>query len=284
MITFPKFKIIYLEVLLLKTCKAKPKVKTGMAIGKCSTACIKELSKFITQTKEWNLVQALIEHGTVPDVKCIEIAMAHCSNEDNALYLIKQVEKAQHSICYDTLLSLAIDKRWNNNFVSHCLKNGAKIAAKQVWTVLLWKNSPEKDNLLKLMVSQDKAMDVRNKKGQLPLEFLLQEGRSNTALTLLEFNLDTSKIDMIKTIQTLKKYDADKNPIRILCRIIENKKTNHDLLKEELTKALMYAFKNSRYEVAAVLIEYGADIKSCVDESTTIIHVATDIVLRTSGK
>ena len=284
MITLPKFKLIYLEVLLLETCKAKPKLKTGMAIGKCSTACVKELSKFITQTKEWKLVQALIEHGTVPDVRCIEIAMTHCSSEDDALYLIKQVEKAQHSICYNTLLSSAVDKRWNNNFVSHCLQYGAKLAAKQIWTVLLWKNSPEKDNLLKLMVSQDIAMDVRNKKGQLPLESLLQEGRSNTALTLLEFNLDTSMIDIIKTIQTLKKYSADKHPIKILCRIIENKKINPDLLKEELTEALMYAFKNSRYEVAAVLIDYGADIKSCVDESTTIVHVATDIVLRTSGK
>ena len=283
MITLPKFKVIYLEVLLLETCKAKPNLKAGMAIGKCSTACIKELSKFILQTKEWKLVQALIDHGTVPDVRCIKVAMEHCS-EDNALYLIKQVEKAKHSICYVTLLSLAIGKKWNNNFVNHCLKHDAKFAAKDIWNVLQWGNSPEKDNLLKLMASQDGAMNVRNKKGQSPLEFLLEQGRSNTALTLLEFSLDTSEIDVIKTIGTLKKYKAENNPTKILCRIIENKKTHPDLLKEELTEALIYAVKNSRYEVAAVLIDYGADIKSCVDESTTIVHVATNIVLQTDGK
>ena len=254
-----------------------------MAIGKCSTACIKELSKFILQTKEWKLVQALIEHGTVPDVRCTEVAMEHCS-EDKALYLIKQVEKAKHSICYVTLLSSAIGKKWNDNFVRHCLKHGAKFAAKNIWTILQWGNCPEKDNLLKLMAPQDEDMNVRNKKGQLPLEFLLEQGRSNTALTLLEFSLDTSEIDIIETIGKLKKYKAENHPIKILCKIIKNKKIHPDILKEELTKALVYAFKNSRYEVAAVLIDHGADIKSCVDESTTLVHVATNVVLHTEGK
>lgn len=283
LITFPKFKVMYLEVLLLCQCKAAPNINAGMAINKCSTVCIKELSKLMIQIKEWELVEALIEHGTVPDIKCIEIAMEQY-NEDRTLYVIQHIEKAEHNICYVSLLSLAIRKEWNDKFVSHCLKQGAKFAAKDIWTVLQWKNSPAKDNLLKLMVSQDGAMDIQNNKGQLPLDFLLEQGRSNSALTLLEFNLDTSKINIIETIKKLKKYSPDKHPIKILSKIIENKKTDPDLLKQELTDALKYAFENNKYNVAAVLIEHGADINTCVDESTTVVHVATKIALHADGK
>ena len=260
-----------------------PNLKTGMAINKCSTACIKEFSKFMIQTKEWELVEALIEHGTVLDIGCIKTAMEWYT-EDNALYLMQQVEKiGNHQICYNSFLSSAICKQWNDKFVSHCLKQGAQFTAKQLWSVLQWKNSPAKDKLLKLMVSQDGLINVRNK-GQLPLEFLLEQGRYKGALTLLEFNIDTSGIDIIKTIIVLKKYTADKHPIEILCKIIENKKNNPDVLKQELTAALKYAYENDRYEEAAVLIDQGADIYSCVEESTTVVHIATKIVLHVNGK
>ena len=237
------------------------------------------------QTKlEWKLVEALIKHGTIPDVECIEIAMERYT-EDRTFYLMQQVEKqGNQNICYDSHLSLAICKKWNDKFVSHCLKQGAQFTAKNVWTVLQWKNSHAKDNLLKLMVSQDGVMDVRNYKEQLPLEFLLEQGRYKGALTLLEFNIDTSGIDIVKIIKILKTYTADKNPTEILCKIIKNKKNDPDVLKQELTAALKYAYENNRYDVAAMLTNHGANISSCVEESTTVVHVATKIVLHVDGK
>ena len=281
----PEFKTIYLEVLLLRKCKTMPNLKTGMAINKCSTACIKELSKLMVQSKEWELVEALIKHGTIPDVGCIETAMEQYT-EDNALYLMQQVEKIDnHNICYNSFLSSAINKQWIDKFVGHCLKQGAQFTTEHVWTVLQqWKNCPEKDKLLKLMVSQGELMNMKNDKlQQLPLEFLLEQGRYKVALTLLEFNIDTSKIDIIKTINILKKCTADKHPIEMLCKVIENKK-NDPVLKVELTAALKYAYENDRYVEAAVLIDHGADISSCVEKSTTVVHVAAKIVLHVDGK
>ena len=216
------------------------------------------------KTKEWELVEALIKHGTIPDIGCIETAMKWYT-ENNALYLMQQVEKiGNHNICYNNFLSSAICKQWNDKFVSHCLKQGAQFTDKHVWTVLQWKSCPEKDivKLLKLMVSQGESLNMRNDKGQLPLEFLLEQGKYEGALTLLEFNLDTSEIDIIKTIIILNKCTADKHPIEILCKIIENKKNDPDVLKVELTAALKYAYKNERYAEAAVLIDHGAGINS----------------------
>ena len=280
-----KLEVIYLEILLLRKCKALPNLKTGMAIDKCSTACIKKLSKLMKQTNlEWKLVEALIKHGTIPDVGCIEIAMERYT-EDRTFYLMQQVEKqGNQNICYDSHLSLAICKKWNDKFVSHCLKQGAQFTANNVWTVLQWKNSPAKDNLLKLMVSQDGVMDMQNGKGQLPLEFLLEQGKYQGALKLLEFNIDTSGIDIIKIVKILRKCTADKRPTEILSKVIQNKKNDPDILKQELTAALKYTYENNRYHEVAVLIDYGADISSCVEESTTIVHVATKIVLHVDGK
>lgn len=286
LVTFPddEFKAIHLEILFLEKCKARPNLKTGMALNKCSTACIKKLSKIMLQTKEWKLVETLIAHGTVPDLKCIENAIEKY-DEDKALFLTQEVEKDKHNnICYDHLLSMAIDKKWHDKFVQHCLKQGGKFAPKDVWGILHWKNDPVKDILLKQMVSQDGAMDVQNQKGQIPLHFLLEQGMFTCALTLLKFKIDTSKINMIEIIKTLKKHNANKHPIiTMLCEIIKNKKTSPDLLEEELTFAFRYAFNDERYEMAVVLIDYGADINSCVDDSTTIVHVATEIVLHVKG-
>lgn len=282
LITFPEFTALHLEVLLLHQCKALPGLKTGMAVNKCSTACIKELSKLMMQTKEWKLVKTLIEHGTVPDIKCIEIAIEQYG-EERTLYLTHQVEKANHNICYDSLLSLAVCKKWNDKFVHHCLKQGAKFNPRDVWSVLKWTNDCRKQNLLKLMVSQDGAMDVQNDKEQLPLDFLLEQGMFNGALTLLELKIDTGKIDIIKTIKTLKKYNKSGHLIiKILNGIIENKK-NAPNLTQDLTLALKYALANSMYDVAAILINHGADIKACVDKSTTVVHIATKIVLHVDG-
>ena len=255
----PEFKTIYLEVLLLHKCKTIPNMKTGMAINKCSTACIKDLSKLMMQTTEWELIETLIKHGTIPDVRCIKTAMEQYT-EDSALYLMQQVEKiGNHNICYNSFLSSAICKQWNDKFVSHCLKQGAQFTAKHVWTVLEGKNCPEKDKLLKLMVSQSELMNTRNDKGQLLLEFLLEQGMFKGALTLLGFKIDTSGIDIIKIIKILRKFTADKHPIEILSNIIKNKKNFPDV---ELTAALKYAYENESYAEAAVLIDHGADINS----------------------
>ena len=282
-ITLPVFTVTHLEVLLLPKCKALPKLVTGMAMNKCSTACIKNLSQVMMQTG-WKLVEALIQHGTVPDIRCIEVATEKYG-EDRTLYLTQCIEeKTKHNnICYDSLLSKAICKKWNDRFVHHCLKQGAKFAAKDVWTVLKWTHDSRKYNLLKLIVSQDGAMDVQNDKGQLPLDFLLEQGMFKGALTLLEFKIDCSGIDIVKTMKFLKKYDANRHPIiEILGGIIANKKQPPDLLKQELTSALKYAFTNGRYDMAGMLINHEADISSCVEKSTTV-HVATKIALHVDG-
>ena len=283
LITLREFRVIHLEVLLLP--KALPKLKTGMAINKCSTACIKNLSEIMMQTG-WKLVKALIKHGTVPDIKCIEVAIEKY-DEDRTLYLTQCIEeKTKHNdICYNNLLSKAIIcKKWNDRFVHHCLKQGAKFAAEDVWTVLKWPNDSRKYNLLKLIVSQDGAMDIQNDKGQLPLDFLLEQEMFKVALILLEFKIDTSGIDIIKTIKLVKMYDANRHPIfKILNGIIENKKQPPDLLKQELINALKYAVTKKRFDVAAMLIDHGVDISSCIEKSTTVVHVATKIALHVNG-
>ena len=283
LITFPEFRVVQLEVLLLCKCKALPNLKTGMAINKCSTACIKELSKLMEQNMEWKLVETLIEHGTVPDIKCIDIAVEK-HDEHKTFFLIQQIEKTtQNKVCYDNLLSIAVHKKWSDRFVDYCLKKGSKFAAKDIWTVLRWADDSTKRNLLKLMMSQDGAMDIQNSKGQLPLDFLLEQGMFNGALTLLKLNLDTSGIEIIKTIKTLKKYDVNKYPIiTILDKVIENK-INAPGHKQELNSALIYTFTNNQYDIAFVLIDRGADINTCVDKSTTVVHVATKIVLHLDG-
>ena len=127
LITLHEFRVIHLEVLLLPKCKAVPKLKTGIAINKCSTACIKNLSEIMMQTG-WKLVEALIEHGTVPDIKCIEVATEKYG-EDRTLYLTQCIEeKTKHNnICYNSLLSKAIRKKWNDRFVHHWLRTRCKI-------------------------------------------------------------------------------------------------------------------------------------------------------------
>ena len=282
LITFPEFKILHLEVLLLK-CKALPDIQTGMAKNKCSTTCIKELSKLMMHMK-WKLVETLIEHGTLPDINCVDIAATQYG-EDRAFYLIQCIEKVKNNkICYDNFLSMAIHKNWSDRFMHHCLEQGAKFTAKDIWTVLQWADDATKRNLLISMVSQNRAMDVQNDKGQFPLDVLLEQGMFNSALALLELNLDTSGIDIIKTIQVLKKYDVKKYPIiKILDGIIKNKKSTPDH-KQELNSALRHAFKNNQYDIALVLINHGAGINSCVDKSTTVVHVATKIVLHLDGK
>ena len=282
LITFPEFKVLHLEVLLLNRCKTLPDIKTGMAKNKCSTACIKELSKPMMCMK-WKLVETLIEHGTVPDINCIYIAATQYG-EDRAFFLIQCIEKVKdNKICYDNFLSMAIHKKWSDRFIRHCLERGAKFAAKDIWTVLQWPDDATKHNLLILMASQNGAMDVQNDEGQFPLDVLLQQEMFNNALTLLEFNLDTSRIDIIKKIEALKKYDDKKYPIiEILDRIIKNRK-NAPGHKQELDSALQYAFTNNQYDVVLVLINHGADINACVDKSTTVVHVATKIVLHLDG-
>ena len=230
-------------------------------------------------------MEALVEHGTVPDIKCIEVATEKYG-EDRTLFLTHCIEeKTKHNnIRYNGLLSKAICKKWNDRFVRHCLKQGAKFAEEDVWTVLKWPNDSRKYDLLKLIVSQDGAMDIQNDKGQRPLDFLLEQGMFTVALNLLEFKIDTSGIDIIKTIKSVKKYDANKHPIfKILYGIIENKKQPPEILIQELTSALKYAFTNKRYDVAVMLIDHGADISSCVEKSTTIVHVATKIALHVNG-
>lgn len=286
LITYPEFGVIHLEVLLLQKCEALPNLKTGMAINKCSTACIKELSKLMIIKMEWKLVETLIEHGTVPDIKCIEIAIEQYG-ENRTLYLTHQVEKSnRNKICYDNLLSLAICKKWCGKFVDYCLKQGAKFSDKDTWTVLKWRKDSTKQILLKQIMSQDGAMNVQNNEGQLPLEFFLEQGMINDALALLKFSLDTSKIDIVKTIKGFQKYDVSEHLIKILNGIIKNKK-NVPIpdLKHELNHALKYAFTNKQYKVALVLINHGADINSfVVDKSTTTaVHVATEIVLHLDG-
>ena len=288
--TLPGFEIIHLEVLLLHKCKGFPNsIKTGMAVGKCSTVCIKELSKFMILTKEWKLVETLIEHGTIPDVKCIETAIEQYT-EQRTLFLTQEIEKAQqaekadYNIGYDRLLSMAIHKKWCGKFVQHCLKKGAKFAAKDIWAILQWKSNSEKYILFESIVAQDGAVDVQNDKGQSPLDFLLEQGMFHCALTLLKFNIDTSRVDLINAIKTLKKYDTSKHSIiTLLNGIVKNKRLPPDLLEKELISAFKCAFSNNRYDMAVVLINHGLNINLCVEKSTTVVHIATKIALHMKG-
>ena len=278
----PQFNFIHLEVLLLKQCSIPiPNIKCGIAIQKCSTFCIKELSALMKLGLQWNLVVALINHGTVPDEAAIEVSI-HIYNKSVSTLFI--AEKVLGVVQYDHLLSLAISKEWHGQFVNYCISQGGKFSPNDIWSVLKWKDDSKIKSLFKKLLKNGGSVNVKNSKGQCPLNFLLENNMFTRVLILLKYNADTSAVDITNLITKLIKLKAGVTDysIKALKGIIECKGTIADI-KDELNASLTVAFKSEHYELAALLIEYGADITHITDKSTTPVHVATTITLHIKG-
>ncbi|XP_065902411.1 uncharacterized protein [Dysidea avara] len=160
----PQFNFIHLEVLLLKQCSIPiPNIKCGIAIQKCSTFCIKELSALMKLGLQWNLVVALINHGTVPDEAAIEVSI-HIYNKSVSTLFI--AEKVLGVVQYDHLLSLAISKEWHGQFVNYCISQGGKFSPNDIWSVLKWKDDSKIKSLFKKLLKNGGSVNVKNSKGQ----------------------------------------------------------------------------------------------------------------------
>ena len=281
----PEFNIVHLGVLLLENCVTPiPGMKWGIAVNRCSTSCIKDLSVLMKQGMRWELVEALIKHGTVPDAAAIEVSMYQYNKPKAALFIAKKVKD---SVQYDHLLSLAISKEWYGSFIKYCISKGGKFSYNDLWSVLRWKNDSKVESMLEKILKNGGSADVKDDKGQLPLTVLLKKNMFTKVLILLEYGADTSTVDISDLIKKLIKLKTGTNncSTKVLNSILKNKSKLMNI-KDELNQSLTIAFKNKQYELAALLIEYGADITHITDhdKSTTPVHVATIIALYVKGK
>ena len=274
-----QFNVIYLEILLLKKC-CEPTLECGMAIQKCSTSCIKDLSALMKLKIQWNLVEALINHGTVPDEASIEVSMHMYKKPESTLFIAKRVDGV---VQYSQLLSLAVSMEWHGVFVRHCISRGGKFSPDDIWSVLKWKDDSKAKSMLKVLLKNGGVANTKNDKGQYPLNFLLEKNMFAKALILLKHNVDASTVDVRDLIRKVIKLKATDSSIKALKCVIECKERNRDI-KDELNASLAIAYKDEQYELTALLIEYGADISQIADKFTTPVHVATTIALHVKGK
>jgi len=277
----PEFNILHLGVLFLKKCEIP--IPGGIAVDKCSTLCIKTLSAYMKQGMSLDLVKALIKHGTVPDVAAIEASMQYNKPKQT----LSIAEKIKETVPYDHLLSLAISMEWHGQFVDYCISQGGKFSHNDIWSLLKWKNDSKIESMLEKVLKNGGSGDVKDKKGDLPLNFLLKNNMFTKVLVLLKHGADTSTVDisdLIEKIMKLKIGTTDCST-KVLAGIIESKSKRMDI-KDELNRSITIVFKNKQYELAALLIEYGANITSITDhdKSTTPVHVATTIALHVKGK
>ena len=275
----PEFNILHLGVLLLE--KYGIPILGGFAVDKCSTFCIKNISAYMKQGMSWDLVEALIKHGTVPDVAAIEISMQY--NRPKATLFI--AENVKETVPYDHLLSLTISMEWHGQFVKYCINQGGKFSPNDIWSVLRWENDSKAESMLEKILKNGGSADVKDIKGHLPLNFLLDNNMFTKVLILLNHGADTSTVDISGLIKKLIKLETTDCSTMVLNGIIKSKSKKMDI-KDELNRSLTIVFKNKCYDLAALLIECGADITYIADhdKSTTPVHVATIIALYVKGK
>ena len=193
----PEFNILHLGVLLLEKCGIP--IPGGFAVDKCCTFCIKSISAYMKQGMSWDLVQALIKHGTVPDVAAIEISMQY--NKPKATLFI--AENIKETVPYDHFLSLAISMEWHGQFVNYCISQGGRFSPNDIWSVLRWENDSKAESMLEKILKNGGSADVKDIKGCLPLNFLLDNNMFTKVLILLKHGADTSTVDISGLIKKL---------------------------------------------------------------------------------
>ena len=269
------------EFLFIKPSKKKSLPKCGMAKGKCSTVCIR-LTNFMDKYQpNLNLIKALIEHGTRPCLGCIIASIEH-RKPDVAVFFCNELKRTDPKLIIDhrELLKLALQKRCLGTLVHHCVKHGARFAGDDIWIVLSWKTTEITEEILKLLLTYGGSTDVRNDDNQLPLNFLLDRGIFSASVTLLQFAVDASTVDVSSVIRKHGKNDIF--TVELLSLILD-KGGNVMGINSKLPSPIVCTLEKSRYDLAALLVDHGAELtKIGVEKSaTTSVHAATKISLHT---
>lgn len=252
-----------------------------MAKGKCKTVNIR-LTEFMDKFQpNLNLIKALIEHGTRPCLGCVIVAIDQ-RKADVAVFLCGELRRTEPKlgIDYRELLKMALHKRCLGTFVHYCVKQGARFAGDDIWIILSWKPTEMTDEILKLLLTYGGSTDVKNNDNQLPLNFLLDHGIFSASVTLLQFPVDASTIDVSMLIRKHGKNDIF--TVELLSMILD-KGGSVIGVTSKLPSPMICALEKNRYDLAALLVDYGAELtKIGVEKSaTTSVHAATKISLHT---
>ena len=269
------------EFLFIKPSKKKLLPQSGMAKGKCKTVCI-QLTDFMDKFQpNLSLIKALIEHGTKPCLGCIIIGIDQ-RKPDVAVFLCNELKRTEqkHNIDYRELLKMALHKRCLGTFVHHCVKHGARFAGDDIWIVLNWKTTDISEDILKLLLMYGGSTDVKNDEGQLPLNFLLDRGIFSASVTLLQFAVDASSVDVSSMIR---KHGKNEIFTVELLSLILDKGGSVVGINAKLPSPMVCALEKNRYDLAALLVDHGAELtKIGIEKSaTTSVHAATKISLHT---
>ena len=252
-----------------------------MAKGKCKTVCIR-LTDFMDKYQpNLNLIKVLIEHGTRPCRGCIIVAIDQ-RKPDVAVFFCNELRRTEpkHSIDYRELLKLALHKRCLGTFVHHCVKHGARFAGDDIWIVLNWKATEITEEILKLLLTYGGSTDVKNGDNQLPLNFLLDRGIFSASVTLLQFAVDASPVDVSLMIKKHGKNDIF--TVELLSLILD-KGGNVLGISTKMPSPIVCALEKNRFDLAALLVDHGAELTKIGVEktATTSVHAATKISLHT---
>ena len=269
------------EFLFIKPSKKKSLPKSGMAKGKCKTVCI-HLTDFMDKFQpNLSLIKALIEHGTRPCLGCIIVSIDQ-RKPDVAVFLCNELKRTEqkHGIDYRELLKMALQKRCLGTFVHHCVKYGARFAGDDIWIILNWKATEITEEILKLLLTCGGSTDVKNSENQLPINFLLDHGIFSASVTLLQFAVDASVVDVSSVIRKHGKNDIF--TVELLSLILD-KGGNVMGINAKLPSPIVCALEKNRYDLAALLVDHGAELtKIGVEKSaTTSVHAVTKISLHT---
>ena len=252
-----------------------------MAKGKCKTVCIR-LTDFMDKYQpNLSLIKVLIEHGTKPCLGCVIVSIDQ-RKPDVAVYVCNELKRSEPklSIDYRELLKLALHKRCLGVFMHHCVKHGARFAGDDIWIVLNWKATEITEEILKLLLTYGGSADVKNDEDQLPLNFLLDRGIFSASVTLLQFPVDAGTVDVSSVI---KKHGKNEIFTVELLSLILDKGGNVMGINTKLPSPIVCTLEKNRYDLAALLVDYGAQLtKIGVEKSaTTSVHAATKISLHT---
>jgi len=252
-----------------------------MARGKCKTVCIR-LTDFMNKFHpNLCLIKVLIEHGTRPCLGCIIVAIDQ-RKPDAAVFFCHELKRIEpkFSVDYRELLKMALRKRCLGTFVHHCIKQGTRFAGDDIWIVLSWKSTEITEEILKLLLMYGGSADVKNDNDQLPLNFLLDHGIFTASVTLLQFPVDASTVDVSTMIRKHAKNDMF--TVELLSLILD-KGGNVMGINDKLPSPMVCALEKSRYDLAALMVDHGAELtKIGVEKSaTTSVHAATKISLHT---
>jgi uncharacterized protein len=138
----------------------------------------------------------------------------------------------------------------NVDTVKTLIDHGAQVNAKEAWrgqTPLMWAAAEGNSDVIRLLLARGADMHVRSNGGFSAYLFAVREGRISAVKTFLELGADLNESLLIKR----RNGESDSGP-----------------------NAFMLAAENAHYELAAVLLDAGADPNSA-PQGWTALHQVT---------